>query len=295
MRVFVTGATGFIGSAVVKELLTGGHEVVGLARSDASADAVTRAGARVHRGDLSNPDSLAAGARAAAGVLHVAFNHDWAGTPRDVAMQLDLEAVKAMAAALEGSGKPFVVTSGTAMLLGGRTGTEEDAAPAAHRGIAEAATLAAADRGVRASVVRLAPTVHGAGNHGFVPMLIDLARKKGVAAYIGRGENRWPAVHRLDAARLYRLALENGKPGARFHGVGEEGVAMRTITETIGAGLGLPVRALTGDEAQKHFDWFAMFVGLDNPTSSAITRKALGWEPREVELLKDMKENGYFG
>jgi nucleoside-diphosphate-sugar epimerase len=208
-----------------------------------------------------------------------------------------------MAGALEGSGKPFVVTSGTALLaIGrdrespGRIATEEDAPASASipRAASEATVLAAAGRGVRGSIVRLAPTVHGTGDHGFVPMLIDIARRTRISAFIGDGANRWPAVHRLDAARLFRLALEKASPGARLHGVAEEGVPLRTIAQTIGTALGVPVRSLTEDEAHAHFDWFARFVAIDNPTSSDRTRSALGWRPQEPMLLTDMRDGGYF-
>jgi len=298
MRVFVTGATGFIGSAIVPELLAAGHKVLGLARNGAAADALARLGVEAHRGDLSDADSLAAGARVSDGVIHTAYNHDWS-TPREVASETDRQAVETLAGALEGSGKPLVVTSGTLMLAQltpGRTATEADAhaSAAIPRAASELAVQAAAGRGVRASVVRLAPTVHGAGDHGFVPRLIDIARRTGVSGFVGDGANRWPAVHRLDAAHLFRLALEKAAPGARLHGVAEEGVPLRAIAQTIGTALGLPVRSLTEDEAQGHFGWLAPFVALDNPTSSALTRSTLGWRPREPELLTDMRDSGYF-
>ena len=296
MRVFVTGATGFIGSAIVRELLTAGHKVLGLARNAAAAGTLARLGVEAHRGELSDTASLAAGARECEGVIHTAFIHDFSAY--DAAVDTDRRAVEALAGALEGSGKPLVVTSGTlilAMLAPGRSGTEEDTpAPGAPRAASELAVQAAAGRGVRASVVRLSPTVHGAGDHGFVPSLIDIARRTGIAAFVGDGANRWPAVHRLDAARLFRLALETAAPGARLHGVAEEGVPMRAIAQTIGTGLGLPVRSLTADEAQAHFNWFARFVAIDNPTSSTLTRSSLGWRPQEPELLTDMRDGGYF-
>ncbi len=299
MKVFVTGATGFIGSAVVKELLGAGHTVLGLARSDEGADALTQMGADVHRGSLEDADSLAAGARACDGVAHLAFNHGFGTTPIDVAAGMDRCAVEVMTSALEGTDKPFVLTSGTMLLAftfgPDHTGTEEEM-PAATlpRVASEEEALAAAGRGVRSSIVRLSPTVHGAGDHGFVPMLIDIARKTGVAVYVGDGANRWPAVHRLDAARLFRLALEQAAPGTRLHGVAEEGVPMRAIAETIGAGLGVPVKSIPADEAQAHFGWLAMFVSADNPTSSARTRASLKWEPQGPELLADMRDNGHF-
>ena len=296
MRVFLTGATGFIGEALVRELRTAGHEVLGLARSAAAADKLARLGVGAHRGDLADIAILAAGARACEGVIHTAFIHDFSAYAS--AAETDRRAVEALTDALEGSGKPFVLTSGTALLEPGRIGTEEDApalgSAASLRAGAEVAALASAGRGVRASVVRLPPTVHGVGDHGFVPALIDIARRTGVSAFIDDGANRWPTVHRLDAARLYRLALEQAAPGSRLHGVAEEGVALRAIAEAIGAGLGIPVRSLTEDQARGHFDWLAAFVAIDNPTSSARTREALGWIPKEYGLLADMKESRYF-
>jgi nucleoside-diphosphate-sugar epimerase len=296
MRVFVTGATGFIGTANVRELLTAGHQVLGLARNDAAADTLARLAVEAHRGDLSDTASLAAGAGACDGVIHTAFIHDFSAYP--AAAETDRRAVEAIAAALEGSGKPFVSTSGTALLAPGRTGTEKDipaaASAAALRAASEATVLAATARGVRSSVIRLPPSVHGADDHGFVPTLIGIARRTGVSAFVGDGANRWPAVHRLDAARLYRLALEKATSGTCLHGVAEEGIPMRAIAEAIGAGLGVPVRSLTANEAPLHFDWMALFVAIDNPCSSAITREALGWLPQEPGLLTDMRESGYF-
>ena len=296
MRVFVTGATGFIGEALVRELRTAGHQVLGLARNDDAADKLVRLGIEAHRGDLADIASLAAGARACEGVIHTAFIHDFSAYA--AAAETDRLAVEAMADALEGSGKPFVLTSGTALLAPGRIGTEEDApAPesaASLRARTEVAALTSAGRGVRASVVRLPPSVHGIGDHGFVPALIEIARRSGVSAFIDDGANRWPAVHRLDAVRLYRLALEQAAPGSRLHGVAEEAITLQAIAETIGAGLGIPVRSLTQDQGRTHFDWLAAFVAIDNPTSSARTREALGWIPKESGLLTDMKESGYF-
>jgi nucleoside-diphosphate-sugar epimerase len=229
-------------------------------------------------------------------VIHLAFIHDFSAYA--AAAETDRNAVAAITSALADSGKPFVLTSGTALLAAGRTATEADApAPdsaAAPRAAAETIALAAAGRGVRASVVRLPPTVHGRGDHGFVPMLIDVARRKGIAAFIGDGANRWPAVHRLDAARLFRLALEQAVPGSRLHGVAEEGVTMRSIAEVIGERLDVPVRSVTADEAQAHFDWMAHFVAIDNPASSGFTRDTLGWRPQELGLLPDMRQSGYF-
>jgi nucleoside-diphosphate-sugar epimerase len=296
MRVFVTGATGFIGAAIVRELLATGHEVLGLARNAAAFDALTRLGVGALRGDLADTASLAAGARACDGVIHTAFIHDFSAYA--AAAETDRRAVEALAGALAGSGKPLVSTSGTALLAPGRIGSEGDApAPGSAAGLraaSETAVLAAAGRGVRASVVRLPPSVHGRGDHGFVPALIDIARRTGIAAFIADGANRWPAVHRLDAARLFRVALEQAAAGSRLHGVAEEGITLRAIAEVIGEGLGVPVRSIAKDAAPAHFDWLAGFVAIDNPTSSAVTRDALGWRPRELDLLSDMRDSGYF-
>jgi nucleoside-diphosphate-sugar epimerase len=293
MRVFVTGATGFIGTAVVQELLAEGHSVLGLARSDASAATLAALGVDVQRGDLSDLDALAAGARATDGIIHLAFIHDFSTYLANA--ETDRRAAAAMADALAGTGKPLVATSATAILAQGRLALETDASdPADHFRAASELVLSAAERDVRVSVVRLSPTVHGAGDHGFVPALIGVAKKTGVSAFVGEGANRWPAVHRSDAARLFRLALEKAAPGSRLHGVAEEGIPMRAIAETIGAGLGLPTRSLAPDEAAAHFDWLARFVGIDNPTSSAITRETLGWQPTGPDLLTDMQESGYF-
>ena len=296
MRVFVTGATGFIGSTVVRELLTAGHEVFGLARNDEGADKLARAGAEAHRGDLVDVASLVAGAQACDSVIHMAFIHDFSQYAASV--EVDRRAVEAMTMALEGSDKPFVMTSGTALLAHGRIVTEEEAPspdnPAGARAVSEQIALTAAERGVRAGIVRLPPTVHGRDDHGFVPALIDIARRTGVSAFVGDGANRWPAVHRLDAARLFRLGLEKATPGTRLHGVAEEGIPMRAIAETIGQGLGVPVRGVTEDEAPSHFGWLAGFVAIDNPTSSDLTRESMGWSPPEAGLLADMRDSGYF-
>jgi nucleoside-diphosphate-sugar epimerase len=294
MRVFVTGASGFIGSAVVPELIGAGHQVLGLARSDASAASLAAAGAAVHRGSLDDLDSLRVGAAEADGVIHLAFKHnfpDFTG-----AAAADLSAVETIGAVLEGSGKPFLVTSGTAALTQGRLGTEEDAPEARLPRVAsEHATLALAERGVRASIVRLAPTVHGEGDHGFVPRVIDIARDRGVSAYVGDGANRWPAVHRLDAARLYRLGVEGAPAGSRLHGAGEEGVPFRDIAGVIGRRLNLPVVSIPGEEAEAHFGWLGAFVQIDNPTSSALTRERLGWRPVQPTLIADLEAGHYFG
>ncbi|MBO7745414.1 SDR family oxidoreductase [Paenibacillus sp. MWE-103] len=292
MRIFVTGATGFIGSAVVRELIDAGHRVAGLARSDKSAAALTAAGADVHRGALDDLDSLRGGAAAADGVIHLAFIHDFSNFA--AAAETDRLAIEAIGEALEGSGKPFVVTSGTLMLAPGRLGTEEDAAmPTAHRRSEEAA-MALVKRGVRSSIVRLSPSVHGPGDYGFIPTLIEIARAKGVSAYIGDGSNRWPAVHRLDAARLFRMAVEGAAAGARLHAVGDEGVPLREIAAIIGRRLNLPVAGISQEEAADHFGWLSFAASVDNPTSSALTQERFGWLPEHASLISDLEQGHYF-
>jgi nucleoside-diphosphate-sugar epimerase len=294
MRVFVTGATGFIGSAVVRELLDAGHEVTGLARSDEAAASLAAAGAVVHRGNLDDLDSLRAGAVASDGVIHTGYNHDFSNIPG--AAQTDRRAVETLGEALAGSGRPLVVAAGTALIGPGRVITEEDAAPeaGAHPRVSEQVALPFAGRGVRVSVVRLSPSVHGEGDHGFVPHLIGLAREKGISAYVGDGSNRWTGVHRLDAARLFRLALESAPAGTRLHGVEDEGVPFRDIAGVIGRHLGLPVTSVSGDEADAYFGWFTMFASIDVPASSALTRKWLGWHPEHPALIPDLDEGHYF-
>lgn len=289
MRVFVTGASGHLGSAVVPELIKAGHEVVGLARSDASADRLAAAGATVRRGDLDDLDGLRAAAAAADGVIHLAFKHDlMIGGDYAGAVDADLAAVRALADGLAGSGKPFVGTSGTAMVAGlGRTATEDDALPAGPR--VDAENLIVGLDGVRSSVVRLPPVVHSTlDKHGFVPMLITAARKAGSAGYLGDGANRWPSVHTLDAAHLYRLALEGAPAGSRLHAVHDEGIPVRQLAEAIGARTGLPVVSVPAEEAQAFFGPAAMLTGLDNPASAARTRELLGWAPVEPGLLDDL-------
>jgi nucleoside-diphosphate-sugar epimerase len=299
MRVFVTGATGFIGSAVVRELIEAGHQVVGLARSDKSANALKFAGAEVHRGTLDDLDSLRSGAAAADGVIHLALKHDILFSDYNGAVTADLRAVEAMGAVLEGSGKPFVITSGTMMLTfvlpPGQLGTENDMVNASvPRGAAENVVIALAERGVRSSVVRLAPSVHGKTKAGFVSVLINIARDKGVSAYIGDGANRWPAVHYLDAARLFRLALEAAPAGSLLHGVGDEGVSIRDIAHVVGRHLNLSVVSISSEEADTHFGFLGAFASTDNPTSSALTQEHLGWRPAHPSLISDLEEGHYF-
>ncbi len=295
MRVFVTGASGHIGSALVPELLRAGHQVTGLARSDRSAAVLEAAGAEAHRGSLDDLDSLHAGAAASDGVIHLAFNHDFSDFLGSV--ETDLRAVEAMGEALVGSGRPFVGTSGTLMVafVEGRPATEEDTLPAGPRIDSENAVIALAERDVRSSVIRLAPLVHSdLDRHGFTSHIIDCARKAGVSAYIGDGANRWPALHTLDAARLYRLALETAPAGTRLHGVADEGVPFREIAEVIGRKLDLPTKGITGDQVAEHFGFLAPFAALDDATSSELTRKILDWQPEHQGLLADLESGHYF-
>lgn len=294
MRVFVTGATGHIGSLVTAELLDAGHEVVGLARSDQSEAALVAAGAQAHRGALDDRNCLRAAAAEADGVIHLAFIHDFSNYAAAVAT--DLRAIEAIGAVLEGSGKPFVVTSGTAGLTPGRIGTEGDTHGADFpRCPAEHTAIALAERSVRSSVVRLAPSVFGpADHHGFIPTLIKVAREKGVSAYVDNGANRWPAVHELDAARLFRLALETAPAGTRLHGVSDEGVPFREIAEVIGRHLSLPVVSIARDKATAHFGWLGGLASLDTPASSAVTQQLLAWRPQHRGLLADLDEGHYF-
>ena len=295
MRVFVTGATGFIGSAIVPELIQAGHKVTGLARSDQAAAALAASGAEVHRGRLDDLDSLRSGAAAADGVIHTAYIHDF--SQMEGAAHTDRRAVEALGEALEGTGRPLVITAGTALVAPGRVVTEEDwPAPgdATHpRHASSERALALADRDIRSSIVRPGPSVHGDGDHGFVPFLINVARAKGVSGYIGDGSNRWPAVHRLDAAHLYRLALENAPAGSVLHAVAEN-VPTRQIAEVIGRHLNLPVISVGAEQAAEHFGWMAAFWGRDVPASSALTQERMGWRPIQVGLIADLEQGHYF-
>ena len=287
MRVFVTGATGFVGSAIVQELISAGHQVLGLARSDAGAAALTTAGAAVHRGDLEDLESLRSGAAAADGVIHTGFIHDFSKFKE--ICEIDRRAIEALGAALIGSERPLIITSGTGIAYTpGRLTTEEDAPNSPIPRIAsEEAAAAVAAQGVCVVVIRL-PQVHDPVKQGLITYLIAVAREKGVSAYVGDGQDRWPAVHRLDAARLYRLALEKGSAGARYNAVAEEGVPLREIAEAIGRGLKLPVVAKSLEEAAEHFGWLGLFAGMDAPASSALTQERLGWRPTGVGLIADL-------
>jgi nucleoside-diphosphate-sugar epimerase len=293
MRVFVTGATGFIGSAVVQELLKHGHKVLGLARTDAAVGSLAAAGAEAHRGSLEDLDSLKRGASLTDGVIHLAFIHDF--NNYGPAAEADRRAIETMGAVLAGSNKPLVVTSGTLLIeRKGPLATEEDKPTPNFPRKSEEAAIALAAKGVLASTVRLPPSVHGEGDHGFVPMIINTAREKKVSAYLGDGQNRWPAVHRLDAAHLYRLVLEKGSAGASYHAIGDEGVPTKEIAEAIGRGLNVPVVSKSGEDAASHFGWMARFFSLDGPASSKRTEQQLGWRPTQRGLIEDIEKAGYF-
>ena len=296
MRVFVTGATGFVGSAVVEELLANGHEVLGLARSDRSAELLTKLGADVHRGDLEAPETLRGGAFAADAVIHTAFLHDFSRFQDSCA--IDRTAIETLGAAIDDTDKPMIVTAGVAFLeTADQVATENDKAPEPTHQYPRASEVAAnalAARGIRASVMRLPPSVHGVGDHGFVPMLIGIAREKGLSAYIEDGRNHWSAVHRHDAACAFRLAIELGSMGETFHAVAEEGVPFQRIAQAIATGLDVPCTSIPVSDAAEHFTWFTPFAAMDQLASSAQTRERLGWTPTGPELLTDIAEAGYF-
>ncbi|KAF2759683.1 NAD dependent epimerase/dehydratase family protein [Pseudovirgaria hyperparasitica] len=314
MRTFVTGATGWIGQAVIKELLSAGHQVLGLSRSDAGTKKLESLGAEVHLGSLQDLESLKAGAAASDAVIHCAFTHDFKPEEKEGAQsdkeekpvgdfvdwcRIDRVAIETIGAALLGTKKPFVVTSGTLLLPQGRLVTENDlpdlSTPlAAARGPSETATIDLAKQGVHAMVIRLAPTNHGEGDKGFIAMMIATARKIGKSAYIGEGHSRWPAVHRLDTARLYKLALEKGSAGSIYHAVAEEAVLVKDIAEAIGQKLGLPTISMGAEEVLEHYGFLGLAMGGNNPTSNVKTKNELGWEPKEIPLLEDIKQGKYF-
>ncbi len=295
MRVFVTGATGFIGSAIVPELINAGHQVLGLTRSDAGAQSLIDAGAEAHRGNLEDLDSLRSGAAQSDGVIHCAFDHDFSNFVANC--EKDRRAIETLGAALAGSDRPLIITSGTGMgnAVPGQPATEDTFNPN-HPNPRKASELAGASvsaAGVNVSVVRL-PQVHNTVKQGLITPAVDLARQKGVSAYVGDGANRWPAAHVLDVARLYRLALEKREAGARYHAVAEEGIPVRDIAEVIGRGLKVPVVAMSAEAAASHFGWLAAFVGLDMPASSAHTQARLGWHPTGPGLIADLEQMRYF-
>jgi len=291
MRVFVTGATGFIGSRVVRELVGAGHQVLGLTRSDSGANALIAAGAQAHRGDLKDLESLRSGAAQSDAVIHTAFQHDWSNFPESC--EMDKLAIEAIGSVLQGSSRPFIVSSGVGVAQG-RAATEDDpplSSPSLPR-VSEVTALALTDRGVHASVMRL-PQVHDTVKQGLVTYLIAVAREKGVSAYIGEGRNRWPAAAVLDVAQLYRLALEKGTAGARYHAVAEEGVPLKEIATAIGHGLNVPVISISQEQAPEHFGFLGFFAGRDAHTSSAQTRARLGWNPAGPSLLTDLGNMRY--
>jgi nucleoside-diphosphate-sugar epimerase len=296
MRIFVTGASGFVGSAIVKELLSAGHQVLGLVRSENGAAALVTAGAEAYRGDVNDLELIKKGAAACDATIHTAFNHDFSRYKANC--EADRVVIGALGEALSGTGKPLVITSGVGLLSYGRLVTEDDVLPAGAdvipRAASEEAAAAVAATGVNVYTVRLPPSVHGAGDHGFVPMLIDIARGKGVSAYVGEGKNHWPSVHRLDAAALYRLIVEKQPAMRVLHAVAEEAVPFLKIAEAISQGLHLSLVSKTGDAVSEHFGFFTHFASFDCPASSAKTREALGWTPKETGLIHDIGTAGYF-
>ena len=293
MRVFITGGTGFIGSAIVEDLLAAGHQVLGLARSDASAKVFESLGVEVLRGSLDDLDTLKHGAANSDGVIHCAFIHDFSNFASSV--KKDQLAIQTLGAALEGTNRPFIISSGILGLANNRLATEQDPPnlKTSPRGIAEQMAISFSSKGVRSAVIRLPPSVHGKGDHAFVPRMIGIAREKGVSAYIGDGLNHWPSVHRVDVARLYRLALEKGTAGATYHGVADEGIPFRDIAEVVGKHLNVPVVSKSIEEANDHFGFLGLFVQFDGPASSKLTQQELGWQPTQSSLLADMEQN-YF-
>ena len=292
MRVFITGGAGFIGSAVVKELIAHGHQVTGLARSESNEASLKSVGAEIHRGSVDNLDSLRSGAAEADGVIHCAFNHDFSKFAANA--EEDRRALEVMAETLAGSDRPLISTSGLLGLAPGAVATENNAASLMSPRRSES-VLDYALRGVRAMTIRLAPNTYEGANGGFVPYLIGAARKHGASAYVGDGRNRWPAAHRLDAASLYRLALEKGAAGARYHAVGDEGIPFRDIAEVIGKRLNVPVVSKTPEEAPQHFGFLAMFAGIDSPASAALTREQLGWRPTHTKLIANLEQANPLG
>ena len=294
MRVFVTGATGFIGTAIVQELLSAGHQVLGLARSDVSAQKLIDAGAEAHRGDLEDLDSLKSGAAQSDGVIHAGFIHDFTRLP-EVCL-VDKIAIETIGNVLAGSNRPFIVTSGTALVSPGKLATEDIIPPLnpAWPRASEQAGDAVAGLGVRAAAIRLSPSVHGDDDkQGFIPIMINIAREKGFSGYVGEGLNQWNAVHRLDAAHLFRLALENAAPGARYHASAEEAITVKTIAEAIGKQLNLPVKSVSPEAAAEHFGWFAHMAAIDCPASSQWTQEHLHWHPTHSTLLTDIGNGVY--
>ncbi len=295
MKVFVTGATGFIGSAVVSELIGAGHHVTGLTRSDVGATALTAMGALPYRGSLEDLESLRKGAAAAEAVIHTGFDHDFSNFAANC--EKDRRAILALGDGLGKTNRPLLITSGLTLQAKGDIATEQDAAVSAsdaYPRVSEATAVALAANDVNVAVVRLPPSVHGRGDQGFVPTLIALAREQGASAYIGDGMNRWPAIHRLDAARVFRLALEHGASGGPYHAVAEEGVLFKDIATVVAQRLGLPLVSIAADEAESHFGWFAHFAAMDIPTSSARTRTQLGWEPEQPRIISDIDQENYF-